>query len=88
MTTLSQTASVSPAEIRKARPAPRPPAAEPPEAPRAAAPEEVLVRDARSGLSPSQMVERKLLTLLNGRPMPVSHVLLASARRPARSAGP
>ena len=50
-------------------------------------PEEVLVRDARAGLSPSQMVERKLLSLLNGRPLPASQVLFSSARRPARSAG-
>jgi hypothetical protein len=35
--------------------------------------EEALQADARAGLSPSQMVERKLLALLRGSALPVSH---------------
>ena len=31
-------------------------------------PEELLVVDARAGLTPAQMVEQKLLTLLDGQP--------------------
>jgi hypothetical protein len=53
---------------------------------RAAAPgktEEVLVADARAGLTPSQMVERKLAALLKSQPLPVSHML--TARRSSRS---
>jgi hypothetical protein len=38
--------------------------------------EEALVADPRAGLTPSQMVERKLLSLLDGRALPVSHVQL------------
>ncbi len=37
-------------------------------------PEETLITDARAGLSPAQMVERKLISLLNGRPLRMSHV--------------
>lgn len=83
MSTLSQ-ANAAPVDLRDERLSPRPPADKPS---RDAEPEEVLIRDARAGLSPSQMVERKLLSLLNGRPLPASQVLLSSARRPARSAG-
>jgi hypothetical protein len=36
--------------------------------------EESLVTDARAGLTPSQMVERKLLSLLKSSPLPLSHV--------------
>jgi len=46
--------------------------------------EEVLVRDARAGLTPAQMVERKLISLLKGAPLPVSH-LQTAARRTCRS---
>ncbi len=37
--------------------------------------EETLVADARAGLTPSQMVERKLRGLLRGGPLPVSQLL-------------
>ena len=46
----------------------------------ARATEESLVTDSRAGMTPSQMVERKLIGLLRGRSLPVSQ-LLASARR-------
>jgi hypothetical protein len=35
-------------------------------------PEETLVRDRRAGLSPAQMVERKLIFLLRGNSLPMS----------------
>ena len=41
--------------------------------------EEALVEDVRAGLTPSQMVERKLVSLLKSSPLPVSH-LMAGAR--------
>jgi hypothetical protein len=41
--------------------------------------EEALVEDVRAGLTPSQMVERKLVNLLKSNPLPVSH-LMAGAR--------
>jgi hypothetical protein len=45
--------------------------------------EEALVIDARGGLTPAEAVERKLETLLKGRPLPVSHLLNACrSRRP------
>ncbi len=37
-------------------------------------PDEVLVADVRSGLTPSDMVERKLIRLLHGGPVADSHV--------------
>jgi hypothetical protein len=53
-------------EERAARPkAPRPHAA--------TQPEEVLVADSRAGLTPSDMVERKLLYLLRGASVAGSH---------------
>jgi hypothetical protein len=36
--------------------------------------EEALVADIRAGLSPAQMVERKLVSLLKSNALPVSHV--------------
>jgi hypothetical protein len=45
--------------------------------------EEALVADARAGLTPSQMVERKLAALLKSQPLPVSHML--TAKRSIRS---
>jgi hypothetical protein len=39
---------------------------------------EVLVADARAALTPAQMVEHKLSSLLKGKLVPVSHVLMAS----------
>jgi hypothetical protein len=41
--------------------------------------EEALVEDVRAGLTPSQMVERKLVSLLKSNPLPVSQVM-AGAR--------
>jgi len=38
-------------------------------------PQETLVVDSRAGLTPAQMVERKLRGLLRGGPLPVSHLL-------------
>ena len=42
--------------------------------------EEALVADPRAALTPAQMVERKLDSLLNSQPLPVSHL---TATRPA-----
>jgi hypothetical protein len=36
--------------------------------------EETLVADSRASLTPSQMVEQKLIGMLNGSPLLVSHV--------------
>ncbi len=47
-----------------------------------AATEEALVADPRAALTPAQMVERKLASLLNARPLPVSQ--LRTARRTIR----
>jgi hypothetical protein len=85
MNTWSQTPSVFRADDRNGRADPTPVSETFARA--TAEPDEVLVRDARAGLSPSQMVERKLLSLLNGRPLPPSQILFSSGRRPARSAG-
>lgn len=43
--------------------------------------EEMLVVDVRGNLTPAQMVERKLLGLLRGAPMPVSQLLNAPRGR-------
>lgn len=45
--------------------------------------EETLVSDARAGLTPAQMVERKLATLLQSAPLPVSNRLVTAATQPA-----
>jgi len=37
--------------------------------------EEDLVEDARAGLTPAQMVERKLVSLLKSNPLPVSQMM-------------
>jgi hypothetical protein len=48
----------------------------------AAAPwEEMLVRDPRSGLSPAQMVERKLVSLMPSTPLPLSRMQGRNLRR-------
>jgi hypothetical protein len=39
-----------------------------------AVPEEALIADSRAGLTPSQLVERKLIALLKSSLVPVSHV--------------
>jgi hypothetical protein len=41
--------------------------------------EEALITDTRAGLTPAQMVERKLVLLLKSNPLPVSHVQVRSA---------
>jgi hypothetical protein len=45
--------------------------------------EEALVADPRAALTPAQMVERKLASLLNRQPLPVSQ--LTTARRTSHS---
>jgi hypothetical protein len=42
-------------------------------------PEELLVADPRGSLSPAQMVEEKLVCLLRGRMLPLSHIQSAGA---------
>jgi hypothetical protein len=49
--------------------------------PPAQATEEVMVADDRAGLSPSQMVERKLVSLLKAAPLPLSRLQTTSPRR-------
>jgi hypothetical protein len=46
-------------------------------------PQEALVTDTRAGLTPAQMVERKLVSLLSSTPMPVSQ--LQATRAPSRA---
>ena len=46
--------------------------------------EESLVADARAGLTPAQMVERKLASLLKSNPLPVSHFMTWQRVRPGR----
>ncbi|HYT89970.1 MAG TPA: hypothetical protein VEL76_14790 [Gemmataceae bacterium] len=43
--------------------------------------DEMMVADARAGLTPSQMVERKLVFLLRATPLPVSCLQMPSASR-------
>jgi hypothetical protein len=43
--------------------------------------EEALVSDARAGLTPAQMVERKLVALLRSTPLPVSRLQDTGRRR-------
>jgi hypothetical protein len=43
--------------------------------------EEILVTDARAGLTPAQMVERKLVSLLQSTPLPVSRFQSSEQRR-------
>jgi hypothetical protein len=45
------------------------------------APQEILVSDPRAGLSPAQMVERKLVSLLRSAPIPVSRLRSPGPRR-------
>jgi len=44
--------------------------------------EEALVADARAGLTPAQMVEHKVASLLKSQPLPVSHLM--TTRRTSR----
>ena len=43
--------------------------------------EEKLVNDVRAGLTPSQMVERKLISLLRSTILPASHLQVSRVRR-------
>ena len=43
--------------------------------------EEVMVADVRAGLTPAQMVERKLVSLLKATPLPMSRLQTTGARR-------
>jgi hypothetical protein len=43
--------------------------------------DESLVADARAAMTPAQMVERKLVSLLKGGPLPVSQVRMVSLLR-------
>ncbi len=65
------------ARSRQAKPKARP---TPSKAPAVPPPEEVLVADSRAGLTPADMVERKLLYLLRGASVAGSHVHAASPR--------
>ena len=47
----------------------------------AAVPEESLVVDGRSAMTPAQMVESKLVTLLQGSSLPVSHLQMRALLR-------
>ena len=47
----------------------------------ASAPQEMLVNDARAGLTPAQMVERKLVALLHSTILPTSHLQVSRTRR-------
>lgn len=47
----------------------------------AAAPHETLVNDARAGLTPSQMVERKLVAMLQSTILPASQLQTSVKRR-------
>ena len=44
-------------------------------------PQETLVNDSRAGLTPAQMVERKLVTLLRSTPLPASQLQESRMRR-------
>jgi hypothetical protein len=44
-------------------------------------PDESLIVDKRASLSPAQMVEQKLRSLLRGKGLPVSHIQAANALR-------
>lgn len=46
--------------------------------------EEDMVADVRASLTPAQMVERKLVSLLKSNPMPVSHLMTGKASLRAR----
>ena len=44
--------------------------------------EDTLVTDARAGLTPAQLVERKLVSLMPSAPLPVSRLRATAVRRP------
>jgi hypothetical protein len=45
---------------------------------------EEMVLDARAGLTPAQLVERKVITLLKGDSLPISYAVVAFHSGPAR----
>jgi hypothetical protein len=47
-------------------------------------PEEALIADVRAGLTPSQQVERKLISLLKSNPLPISRVPMGFKGLPRR----
>jgi hypothetical protein len=49
----------------------------------AAPPEESLVSDSRAGLTPAEMVDRKLVSLLPGAPLPISQQANRQRRAPS-----
>lgn len=49
--------------------------------PPTSAPQETLVCDARAGLTPAQMVERKLVAMLRSNILPASHLQVSRMRR-------
>jgi hypothetical protein len=49
----------------------------------ALATEEVLVADSRGGETPAQTVERKLVTLMKGKQVPISHLQTRRQRCPS-----
>ncbi|HEY7315078.1 MAG TPA: hypothetical protein VH643_37375 [Gemmataceae bacterium] len=49
--------------------------------PTSVVPEETLVNDARAGLTPAQMVERKLVAMLQSTILPASHLQVSRTRR-------
>jgi hypothetical protein len=57
---------------------------ESPKIPTEEASRETLVTDARAGISPAQMVERKLLDLLGAGQLPVSQLRTPLVRRPPK----
>jgi hypothetical protein len=51
-------------------------------APAAHPPDESLVSDARAGLTPAQLVERRLVALLKSAPLPLSRLQAGRVPRP------
>jgi hypothetical protein len=62
--------------VRPQSPREHPASPPPPLFPPTAKPDELLVVDSRAALTPAQMVERKLVSLLKGETLPVSHMRL------------
>ncbi len=60
------------------------PVAQEPVLSEAAPVDEVLVSDARAGLTPAQMVERRLVSLLESTPLPVSRMQASVQKRAFR----
>jgi hypothetical protein len=47
----------------------------------ASPPQEILVADVRAGLTPSQLVERRLVSMLRSTLLPASHLQVSRMRR-------